>query len=231
MLARMATDSDPSSGAAGSGAAAEVPARDVKREHWEKVYREKEERGVSWFQERPSTSLDLIARTGVGRSAKIVDVGGGASRLVDALLDAGYEDLVVVDIAGAALARARERLADRAERVAWVTSDLTTWTPERVFAVWHDRAVFHFMVRPEERRAYLETLRRALRRGGHAILATFAADGPSLCSGLPVRRYDPEALAEEIGPPFRLVESVREEHLTPAGKVQAFQYCRFERTL
>ena len=204
--------------------------RDAKREHWESVFREKQESEVSWFQERPSTSLDLIARTGVARNAKIVDVGGGASRLVDALLDVGYQDVAVVDIAGAALAKSRTRLAERAGRVRWVTSDIVEWTPDEVFDVWHDRAVFHFMVRPDDRDAYLATMRRALKRDGHAIVATFAADGPEQCSGLPVQRYEPEALEALFGQEFRLAECVREEHVTPAGKVQAFQFSRFERT-
>lgn len=206
----------------------EVPA-DARREHWETVYREKEEDAVSWFQERPRTSLELIARTGRDRSARIVDVGGGASRLVDSLLDAGYTDLTVVDVASAALARAKERLAARAERVAWEACDLRAWRPETPFDIWHDRAVFHFMVSPEDRSAYLETMRHALKRGGHAIIATFAADGPEKCSGLSIERYEPDALAARLGPEFRLVESLHEAHATPGGKIQAFQYSRFQR--
>lgn len=196
------------------------------REHWEAVFREKREDEVSWFQERPRTSLDLLAKTGVPRDARIVDVGGGASRLVDALLEAGYRDVTVLDIAEAALAKARARVGDRAR---WVASDVLAWSPETTFDVWHDRAVFHFMVRPEERDAYRATMLRALRRGGHAIVATFAANGPEKCSGLPVQRYEPEELAAALGPELRLVEHLHEEHFTPAGKRQAFQFSRFER--
>jgi SAM-dependent methyltransferase len=202
---------------------------DRQRDHWERIYSEKREDEVSWFQAQPSTSLGLIARTGAGPSARIVDVGGGASRLVDALLDAGYQELVVVDIAAAALDRARKRLAASASRVTWVTSDVAGWDPGAPFDVWHDRAVFHFMVTPEERRAYRATLLRALRPGGHAIIGTFASDGPERCSALPVRRYEPEALADELGAELRFVESVREQHVTPAGKVQSFQFSRFVR--
>lgn len=205
-----------------------LPPGDERREHWEKVFREKREDEVSWFQEQPSQSLALIAKTNVGPTAKIVDVGGGASRLVDALLDAGYADLAVVDIAEAALAKARARLGPRAARVRWVASDITKWTPDTTFDVWHDRAVFHFMIRPEDRSAYLATMRRALAPNAHVIIATFASNGPEKCSGLPVQRYEPEALAAELGSEFRLVESVKDEHRTPAGKVQAFQYSRFQ---
>jgi len=200
-----------------------------RREHWEKIYGEKREDEVSWFQGRPSTSLDLIARTGAGPNARIVDVGGGASRLVDALLDAGYQDLVVLDIAAPALDRARKRLAANASRVKWVASDVARWEPGAPFDVWHDRAVFHFMVTPEDRRAYRATMLRALRPGGHAVIGTFASDGPEMCSGLPVQRYEPETLAAELGVDFRLVESIRQEHVTPGGKVQRFQFSRFVR--
>jgi ubiquinone/menaquinone biosynthesis C-methylase UbiE len=160
-----------------------------------------------------------------------VDVGGGASRLVDGLLDAGYSDIVVVDIAEAALAKARGRLGSRAQGVRWIASDLLQWTPDAMFDLWHDRAVFHFMVRAEDRSAYLATLRRAVKRGGQVIIATFTKNGPEKCSGLPVERYEPEDLAAQLGPEFRLMESLREEHATPAGRIQAFQYSRFQRVL
>jgi ubiquinone/menaquinone biosynthesis C-methylase UbiE len=200
------------------------------RRHWERVYVEKAEQEVSWFQEVPAISMRLVAATGVGPDARIVDVGGGASRLVDALLVDGYGRLTVLDLAAPALERARQRLGSRAASVSWVAADVTSWRPDGTFDVWHDRAVFHFLVRPEERAAYRSALLRALRAGGHAIVATFAADGPERCSGLPVARYDPDALAVELGPELRLVESLREEHRTPGGKVQRFQYSRFVRS-
>lgn len=205
------------------------PSIGARREHWETVFREKGEGDVSWFQERPVTSLGLIARATVDRSAKIVDVGGGASRLVDGLLDAGYSDLLIVDIAEAALAKAQARLGPRAQRVRWIASDLLQWTPDALFDVWHDRAVFHFMVRPEDRSAYLANMRRAVKRGGHVIIATFANNGPEKCSGLQIQRYEPDELAAQLGADFRLVESLHEEHVTPGGKVQAFQYSRLQR--
>jgi cysteine desulfurase len=205
------------------------PQRRSSREHWQKVYQQKAEDEVPWHQARPVTSLNLISGTGVRRDARIVDVGGGASRLVDALLEAGFERITVVDIATAALDRAKRRLESRASTVEWVSDDVTAWKPQDIFDVWHDRAVFHFMVRPEDRDAYRATLRGALRSGGHAIIGTFASDGPERCSGLPVVRYEPEALAAQLGADFRFIESVREDHVTPAGKVQRFQFSRFVR--
>jgi SAM-dependent methyltransferase len=199
------------------------------RSHWERVYGEMGEREVSWFQERPEASLQLIARCGLGPEARIVDVGGGASRLVDGLLEAGYGRVAVLDLAEVALARARERLGARAGAVSWIAADVTRWAPAEPFDLWHDRAVFHFLVEPEQRAAYRATLLRALRPGGHAVIATFAADGPERCSGLPVARWEPEALAAELSPELRLVESVREEHRTPGGKAQRFQFSRLVR--
>ncbi|BDG03117.1 class I SAM-dependent methyltransferase [Anaeromyxobacter oryzae] len=199
------------------------------REHWQKVYDRRREDEVSWHQASPITSLDLISRTGAGRDARVVDVGGGASRLVDALIEKWFEHVTVVDIADAPLELARKRLGDRASRVTWVTSDVGDWAPDGPYDVWHDRAVFHFMVRPEDRAAYLSTLRSALRSGGHLIIGTFASNGPDRCSALPVMRYEPETLAAELGPDFRLLEGVRAEHVTPAGKVQQFQFSRFVR--
>jgi trans-aconitate methyltransferase len=200
------------------------------RQHWERIYGEKADDEVSWHQARPATSLRLIANAGPGAGARIVDVGGGASRLVDALLDTGFQHVTVLDLAEAALDKAKRRVGRRASSVAWVQADVTCWAPEAAFDVWHDRAVFHFMVRPEDREAYRGTLRRALRPGGQAIIATFAPDGPERCSGLPVARYDPEALAAELGDGFRLVESCREDHVTPSGKVQRFQFSRLVRS-
>jgi ubiquinone/menaquinone biosynthesis C-methylase UbiE len=148
---------------------------------------------------------------------------------VDELLGAGFGRVTVVDIAGAALEQSRRRLGPRGASVSWIASDVTRWVPDGEFDLWHDRAVFHFLVDPEERRAYRATLRRALRRGGHAVIATFAADGPERCSGLPVARWEPEALAAELGPELRLLESLHEDHRTPGGKVQRFQFSRFVR--
>lgn len=202
---------------------------DASNAHWDAAYGSKAPEQLSWFQERPGSSLDLLARAGLGPESALVDVGGGASRLVDGLLDAGLRHLTVLDLSAVALGQARARLGARRAGVSWVVGDVTTWRPPRTFDLWHDRAVFHFLVEPEDRRRYAEVMRGALAPGGQAVLGTFASDGPERCSGLPVARWEPEALAAELGPAFRLVEALREAHLTPGGKVQRFQFSRFLR--
>lgn len=199
-----------------------------RKQHWEEVYREKAEDTVSWFQVHPDLSLELIRATGVGHRDAIIDVGGGASRLVDHLLAEGRTDLTVLDIAEAALERAGARLGPSALKVQWLVADVTRWQPQRLYRLWHDRAVFHFLTEPAERAAYARNLRTALVPGGSAIIASFAPDGPERCSGLPVQRYSPESLAVELGPAFRLKHSLSDSHLTPAGRVQRFQYSLFE---
>lgn len=199
------------------------------RQHWETVYREKPEDTVSWFQAHPGISLELIHAHAAHGDA-LIDVGGGASRLVDHLLAEGYSDLTVLDIATTALERARTRLGAAASRVEWLTADVTAWRPVRRYGLWHDRAVFHFLTEPAQRDAYREALAASLAPGGHAIIASFALDGPERCSGLPVHRYSPDSLAAELGPRLRLLESRTEEHATPAGRVQRFQYSVFGRS-
>ncbi len=198
-----------------------------REEHWNQVYGGKRSSEVSWFQAEPAISLTLIEATGLSLDAPVIDVGAGASFLVDRLLDRGFRDLTLLDVAAAPLSQVRERLGPRAQEVALVHADVTTYRPPRRFALWHDRAVFHFLTAPEDRRAYLATLGAALRPEGHVIIATFALDGPTRCSGLDVVRYDTAQLGAELGPGFRLRRAVAEEHRTPAGRVQRFQYCWF----
>jgi len=200
-----------------------------RESHWQGVYTSKDEAEVSWFQENPASSLDLIRRTGIDRTARLVDVGGGASRLVDRLLAIGYQSLTVLDIAEAALRKAQARLGGRAGMVEWVVADVTKWAPASPFDIWHDRAVFHFLTEASDRETYAATMSAAVREGGQAIIGTFAADGPERCSGLPIRRYDAAALAAAFAPDFRLAETLTEDHLTPGGKVQKFQFCRLLR--
>ncbi|MFN3812679.1 MAG: class I SAM-dependent methyltransferase [Roseateles asaccharophilus] len=196
------------------------------KDHWEQVYTSKPEDGVSWFQEHARQSVELIARTGVSKDASVIDVGGGASTLVDDLLADGYRRLTVLDLSEAALAASRKRLGERASSVTWLAGDVT----QHVFArhgyeVWHDRAVFHFLTSREERETYVAAVLRAVKPGGHVIVATFAEDGPEKCSGLPVMRYSPDGLHAEFGAPFTLLQQEREEHRTPFGTVQKFIYC------
>lgn len=198
--------------------------------HWEGVYATRNAHEVSWYQIRPDVSLGLIAKLGLRASDPIIDVGGGASSLVDHLLDLGHTDLTVLDISTAALDAVKARLGARADTVRWLAGDITRAKPVGPYQLWHDRAVFHFLTAPEDRRAYVATIAAALPTGCHAIIATFAEDGPERCSNLPVCRYSPDRLANEMGKGFTLVESLRETHVTPAQGEQKFIYCRFRRS-
>jgi len=200
-----------------------------REQHWDRIYSTQPLEGLSWFQRHPALSIELIECAGVGTSAAILDVGGGDSLLVDHLLELGYSDLTVLDVSLAALERAQERLGDRAELVSWIATDVSQYRPERVFDLWHDRAVFHFLTGAADRRCYVETLKEALVDGGQAIVATFSLEGPPKCSGLEVRRYSAETLALELGSSFELVESRQQIHRTPARRSQSFVYCRFTR--
>jgi len=196
------------------------------KDHWEKVYTTRAPTEVSWFQEHAQLSLKLIRDAGVSHSAAIIDVGGGASTLVDDLLADGYEHLTVLDLSGSALATARARLGARAAQVQWIEADiLNAELPAQAYDVWHDRAVFHFLTTEKERRAYVQKVLGAVRPGGLVIVATFAEDGPTICSGLPVMRYSASELHAEFGEPFQLLGHERESHRTPAGGEQKFVYC------
>jgi len=200
-----------------------------QREHWRQAYAGKREDEVGWYQVSPDTSLALIENSCAGTEARIIDVGGGASRLVDVLLDRGFRRLTVLDIADTGLRQAQERLGGRASRVQWVIADITAWNPVDPYDLWHDRAVFHFLTEKNERAKYCAVLERTLAPGGHAVIGTFAPDGPQMCSGLPVIRHDAESLGRELGPAFKDVETVLEDHTTPGGEVQHFQFTRFAR--
>jgi trans-aconitate methyltransferase len=200
-----------------------------REKHWDKVYSARAENEVSWFQATPAISFDLIAKSGVARDARIIDIGGGASRLVDFLLEEGFSDITVLDVAGMAFDRAKARLGSRAAAVNWIVADVTLWKPSGRYKLWHDRAVFHFLVEAKDRDAYRQAMLAAIEPGGFAIIATFAPDGPERCSGLPVMRYSGASLAGELGGDFRLLETVSEDHRTPAGATQRFQFSRLQR--
>jgi hypothetical protein len=190
--------------------------------HWDAVYDRDDLATLSWHQREPAVSLELIDALGVGPGQAVVDVGGGASPLAGRLLERGFGDVTVLDVAEGALEAARRRLGAQAGRVTWVHEDVRSWRPGRQFALWHDRALFHFFVDPDDRRRYVETLRSTIEPGGAVVIATFALDGPETCSGLPVERYDAGRLASELE--LQLVRSAREEHVTPGGRVQAFAW-------
>lgn len=196
------------------------------RAHWENLYLTKRPDEVSWFQREPAVSLEMIRRSAPDVTARIIDVGGGTSSLVDRLLMAGYVNVTVLDVSGAALSQARMRLGDIASHVAWIEADITSAAlPEAAFDVWHDRAVFHFLTNASDRAAYIDRVRHAVRPGGYVIVATFAEDGPTNCSGLPVVRYSLASLHEEFDGGFQLLDSVGERHVTPTGQTQSFLYC------
>jgi SAM-dependent methyltransferase len=200
-----------------------------RQAHWENVYVTKRENEVSWFQETPAPSLALIVEAGAAPASGIIDIGGGASRLVDHLIEDGFHDVTVLDLSAAALDAARTRLGDRAGRAHWLVADATTWQPSRTYDIWHDRAAFHFLTEARDREGYIAHLRQALKIGGHAIIATFALDGPEKCSGLPVERYDAARLGQTLGSGFTLLQSRRNDHATPWGSRQRFQFSVFQR--
>lgn len=194
--------------------------------HWEKVYSTKAPNEVSWYQPHLETSLALISRAAGANSASIIDVGGGESTLVDDLLARGYQSITILDISQTAIDVTKERLKELADRVQWIVGDVTKLKlPRGAYDVWHDRAVFHFLTSTEERQAYVRQVAHAVRPGGHVIVSTFGPEGPTRCSGLEVARYDADALHEQFGARFRLVDSTKELHQTPFGSTQQFLYC------
>ncbi|WP_347273564.1 class I SAM-dependent methyltransferase [Candidatus Kuenenia sp.] len=200
-----------------------------RKKHWENVYEQKKPSEVSWYQVNPAVSLDFITLAKPNNAAKIIDVGGGASVLVDELLDKGYRDLTILDISSRAIRYAQERLGKRAENVCWIEADVTEYIAPYPFDLWHDRAVFHFLTDPLDRKKYVEVLQNSLKRGGHLIIAAFAIDGPTRCSGLDIEQYDAEKLQNELGSEFLLMEEKQEIHVTPASKEQKFGFFRFMR--
>jgi 2-polyprenyl-3-methyl-5-hydroxy-6-metoxy-1,4-benzoquinol methylase len=206
-----------------------LPMQSNQLDHWTRVYAEKAPSDVSWYQAEPEPSLRALDRLGVQSSSSLIDVGGGASNLVDALLRRGWADVTVLDIAAPALEAVKDRLGSEAGKVRWEVADITRWQPSRQYDVWHDRAVFHFLTETEQREAYRRALFDGVSAGGLVIMATFAMDGPDKCSGLPVRRYDSASLAAELGAPLQRIDDWREMHVTPWGSSQSFNWCAFRR--
>jgi SAM-dependent methyltransferase len=200
-----------------------------RQSHWQNVYQTMGERDVSWFQEIPTISLDLIRATGAGPDASIIDIGGGGSRLVDALIAEGFHSLSVLDVSEKALVVSRERLGPKAANVTWIVADITGWQPGKRYDLWHDRAAFHFLTAPADRAAYAACVRNAVGPGGHVIIGTFAPDGPERCSGLAVIRHDAGSIGDVLGTSFKLIESRRHDHLTPGGTIQRFQFSLLQR--
>ncbi len=201
-----------------------------QKEHWKKVYLSKPSTEVSWYQPHLNKSLELITQTGLDKKGRIIDVGGGASTLAEDLSLDGYNNLIVLDISLESLQKSKERMGERADMLTWIEADiLKVDFPENSFDVWHDRAVFHFLTNPEDRKKYIKTLTDSLKHGGYLIMATFSLEGPFKCSGLDVVRYSPEILSRELGDGFSLVKNSQELHQTPFGTFQNFTYCLFRR--
>jgi SAM-dependent methyltransferase len=194
------------------------------REHWDSVYRTKLANEVSWFQPVPALSLALIRQYAPNRNAGIIDIGGGASSLSMELLHEGYKDVSVLDISAAALDRARERVGSDAANIEWIVADIAAWQPHRLWNVWHDRAVFHFLTDTASQNAYISALKSSTATGAIIIIAGFALDGPESCSGLPVVRYDASSLSRRIGDGFELLTERLEDHRTPRDTAQKFYY-------
>ena len=199
-------------------------------DHWQGVYGKKAETSVSWYQATPARALASVREIAPSLEASIIDIGGGASTLVDGLLEVGYTDITVLDIAAAALEKSKARLGARAAHINWMAADITSWSPSRTWDVWHDRAVFHFLTTPENQTRYLNALECGTKAGSHVIMSTFALDGPERCSGLPVQRYSAQTLAQKVGPRFKLMEESQEQHLTPWGATQSFTFAVYVRS-
>ena len=200
-----------------------------RKAHWEDVYQTKAADSVSWFQPVPQPSLDAIGRFGGTPAQSLIDIGGGASALVARLAAAGWSNLAVLDISAPALDVARAAMGAGGDAVEWIAADITAWRPARGYDIWHDRAVFHFLTEDPARAGYRAALAQGLKPGGLLLMATFALDGPEKCSGLPVQRYGPAELAAALGDGFVLLDSWREEHHTPGGSTQNFNWCAFRK--
>jgi SAM-dependent methyltransferase len=200
-----------------------------KKKHWETVYETKNPDQVSWTQEKPETSLEFIHSFGLKKTAKIIDIGGGDSKLVDYLLDAGFENISVLDISAKALEKAKNRLGEKAKKVNWIASDITEFKPNMTFDVWHDRATFHFLTSPDQIKKYMIIARKSV--NGFLTIGTFSQDGPKKCSGLEIKQYNEQQLTSELKNGFDKIKCVTREHLTPFGTAQNFLFCSFKRKL
>lgn len=198
-----------------------------RTEHWQKVYATKQPDEVSWTQEVPETSLAFIHSFGVNKNAAIIDIGGGDSKLVDYLLNEGFEDITVLDISAHALKRAQARLGENAQKVKWIVADITTFVPDRKYDVWHDRATFHFLTTEEQVATYLSIAQRAVQ--GYLVIGTFSEEGPEKCSGLHVKQYNEASLQEQLRKGFEKIKCVTEDHKTPFNTIQNFLFCSFKR--
>lgn len=199
------------------------------KDHWEKVYTDKQMEEVSWYQPKSETSLEYIQALNLKKGAGIIDIGGGDSFLAENLLAEGFKNISVLDISESAIERAKSRLGDKAEKIKWILEDVTGFSPSEEFDLWHDRATFHFLTEKQEVQDYLETVRKSVKKGGAVIIATFSEKGPEKCSGISVRQYSLHELSELFRNGFETQECKNIDHITPSGKIQNFSFCRFKR--
>ncbi|MGF6849148.1 ubiquinone/menaquinone biosynthesis C-methylase UbiE [Chitinophaga sp. W3I9] len=199
--------------------------------HWENVYHTKKPSEVSWTQDVPQTSLDFILSCNIPKTAGIIDIGGGDSKLAGFLLDAGFTNITVLDISARALERARQRLGEKADLVKWIVQDITTFQPDASYEVWHDRATFHFLTAAKQVDRYLNIARQSINAGGYAVIGTFSTNGPEKCSGLPIKQYNEGTLTDQLSNGFKKVKCITENHVTPFNTTQHFLFCSFRRTL
>ncbi|BAP33432.1 type 11 methyltransferase [Chryseobacterium sp. StRB126] len=197
------------------------------KNHWENVYETKNPDQVSWTQKKPQTSLDFINSFGLGKEAKIIDIGGGDSNLVDFLLEEGYENITVLDISVKALEKAKQRLGDKADKIKWIATDITAFQPTETYYIWHDRAAFHFLTTPEQVSKYIDIAKKNIT--GYLVLGTFSKNGPAKCSGLDIQQYDEESLSEKFTEGFEKIQCITEDHTTPFETIQNFIFCSFKK--
>lgn len=197
------------------------------KQHWENVYTTKTSNEVSWTQDVPYTSLNFIHSFGLSKNSSVIDIGGGDSKLVDFLLDEGFENITVLDISAVALHKAQQRLGDKAKKVKWIVSDIADFNPDTTFDVWHDRATFHFLTTKEQVDGYLNKARKAVK--GFLTIGTFSTNGPTKCSGLNIKQYSEESLANELENGFDRIKCITEDHTTPMHTTQNFLFCSFKR--
>jgi 2-polyprenyl-3-methyl-5-hydroxy-6-metoxy-1,4-benzoquinol methylase len=200
-----------------------------RKEHWNKIYSTKKPDEVSWTQENPTTSLDFIHSFNLNRQASIIDIGGGESKLVDKLLDEGFEDITVLDISEQAIEHTKHRLGDKADKVTWVISDITEFKTEKKYDVWHDRATFHFLTTSEQIENYIGTAKQNIKNDGFLTIGTFSENGPKKCSGLEIKQYSEKTLQEQLDKGFKKVKCVTEDHRTPFDTTQNFLFCSFRK--
>ena len=198
-----------------------------RKNHWETVYETKQPNEVSWTHENPKTSLDFIRETHLDKTAKIIDIGGGDSNLVDFLLEEGYENISVLDISANALERAKKRLGKNAKKITWIVSDITEFKPETKYDIWHDRATFHFLTTPEQIKKYAEITQKWI--NGFLIIGTFSENGPKKCSGLDIKQYSETAMENQFSNSFKKLKCITEDHTTPFETKQNFTFCLFEK--